>query len=629
MGGLCSLIGGCLAVLGMTCLSVAARAAEKPAGSWDRESILEGLRRERPRIMLTGERLKRLKTRHRRDSLLQRYVKDVLEEADRMLDIPALRHEIPDGLRLLAVSRACLHRVSTLAFAYRWTEDARYAEAALRELRAVCAFPDWNPSHFLDTAEMTAAVAIGYDWLFGVLDDATRAFIHEALIRLGLEPGLMGYRGERYGFPRMENNWNQVCNFGMSVGALAVADTDPEIAREILAGAVASLPIAMKHYAPDGAWMEGPGYWNYATSYVSYGIAALDSALGRDLETSRYPGLAKSGYFPIYGAGPTGSYLSYADAGMMSQVGPQACLFFLAGKFRRPEFADAEHDVLQNRKASAFHVVWYQPPSGRAWKRDRDRAFGGPVPVAMFRSAWNDPDALWVGVKAGFNQVPHGHLDLGNFEMDALGVRWAVDLGADNYNLPGYWDSGEGGQRWKYYRLNSRSHNVCLIDGQDQRVTGKSHMARWDTLPGSGAAVIDLTEGYANVKQAARGVKLFRDVRAVLVQDEFDLASPCDLTWGMTTRANIRIESNGSVLLAQDGKRLRAKILEPSGARFEAASAERSKPEAENAGFRRLLINLKGATGERRIAVLFTPEGGDAPEAAVKPLADWPGKPVR
>ena len=36
--------------------------------------------------------------------------------------------------------------------------------------------------------------------------------------------------------------------------------------------------------------------------------------------------------------------------------------------------------------------------------------------------------------------------NLGNFELDALGVRWVRDLGADNYNLPGYWDKKRGGK---------------------------------------------------------------------------------------------------------------------------------------------------------------------------------------
>ena len=44
----------------------------------------------------------------------------------------------------------------------------------MKELRAAAAFPDWNPSHFLDTAEMTHAFAIGYDWLYEGLGPEAR-----------------------------------------------------------------------------------------------------------------------------------------------------------------------------------------------------------------------------------------------------------------------------------------------------------------------------------------------------------------------------------------------------------------------------------------------------------------------
>ncbi|HOS92966.1 MAG TPA: heparinase II/III family protein, partial [Armatimonadota bacterium] len=590
--------------------------------------VLAGLRPEHPRIMLTDERLAELKARAAEDSPLRRYVDDVLTAANGLLEADELRHVLPDGIRLLSVSRACLSRVSTLALAYRWTSNERYLSAALRDLRSVCAFKDWNPDHFLDTAEMTHAVAIGYDWLYAALDDETRQILRAAILHLGLEPGLRGYRGEKYSFPRAENNWNQVCNSGLTVGALAVADTDPDVAREIIACAIASLPTAMRHYAPDGAWMEGPGYWDYATSYICYGIAALDSALGRDLGTSEYPGLADSGYFPIYGAGPTGCYLSYADAGMMSRATPKACLFFLAGKFGRPEFADAEHAILRDQTASAFHVVWYQPPSGQTFERDLDRLFRGPVEVAFLRSAWGDPSALWVGAKAGYNQVPHGHLDLGNFELDALGVRWAIDLGADDYNLPGYWSGREDGQRWTYYRLNSQSHNVCTIDGNNQLVNARAQIVRWQSRPESGAVVIDLTNAYAHVERAMRGVQLLRREGAILIQDEFTLAGPRNLVWGMTTRAEITVDDDGSARLAQDGQQLRVRVLEPAGAGFEEGSAQRDRPEAENKGFRRLLLPLRNATGDQRIALLFVPVTADAqgePRLTIVPLADWSG----
>ena len=54
----------------------------------------------------------------------------------------------------------------------------------------MCEFPDWNPSHFLDTAEMSNAVGVGYDWLYDYLDEPTRKKVREALITLGLKPGI-------------------------------------------------------------------------------------------------------------------------------------------------------------------------------------------------------------------------------------------------------------------------------------------------------------------------------------------------------------------------------------------------------------------------------------------------------
>ena len=55
---------------------------------------------------------------------------------------------------------------------------------------AAAAFEDWHPPHFLDTAEMTNAVAIGYDWLYDVLTPEQRATLKTAIIEKGLKPGL-------------------------------------------------------------------------------------------------------------------------------------------------------------------------------------------------------------------------------------------------------------------------------------------------------------------------------------------------------------------------------------------------------------------------------------------------------
>src|SRR6476646_8484236 len=111
--------------------------------------------------------------------------------------------------------------------------DKQFAERARQEMLAAAGFDDWDPNHFLDVAEMTAALAIGYDWLFDTLSPEDRASIKTAIIEKGLKPGLAAYeKGEWW--TKVSHNWANVCAGGLSLGALAIADEEPEIARRVL-----------------------------------------------------------------------------------------------------------------------------------------------------------------------------------------------------------------------------------------------------------------------------------------------------------------------------------------------------------------------------------------------------------
>ena len=594
----------------------------------DPSTVLSTLDKAHPRLMLKDADLQKLKVRCKSDPILQKCVADLIKAAESSMRRPPLVHK-KIGPRLLHVSRDCLRRTYSLALAWRWTGEKKYANKAVENLLIVCAFKDWNPSHFLDTAEMSHAVGVGYDWLYSHLDEATRRRIREGLIKNGLAVGVAGYK-KKHWWSRSSHNWNQVCNGGLVAGALAIADTDPKYARAIIPQAVKLLPLAIRTYGPDGGWSEGPGYWHYATRYTACGLAAMETALGTDFGLSKIPGLSEAGLFPVYTTGPTGMYVNFADSGTRARRGPMGCMFYLARKFKRPFIANAEHATIAKRSATAEHVMWYVPPSKKKTARDLDRLFRGPVPVALFRGGW-DSDALFVGIKAGYNQVNHGHLDLGNFEMDALGVRWSRDLGSDYYNLPGYWDNRNGGRRWKYYRLNSLSHSVPLINGANQSAAGRSAILKFEASKTQPLVVIDFTSAYKKaVSKATRGLKLVCGRKAVLVQDEFELTGengkPAEITWAMTTDAKIAIKSKTVAELTIDGKKLTARILPPSGAEFAVESAEQKPPEKPNKGVSRLLARVNGAKGSVRIAVLLAPEWkGFTPPSAMKltPLDKW------
>lgn len=583
--------------------------------------ILSTLQKQHPRLLLSDTRLQELKTMSLTDARLKKYADNVIALADKDIVKAPIEH-ILIGPRLLDKSRECLGRVYNLSFAYRWTGNEKYFQPALANLKTVCAFDDWNPSHFLDVAEMTHAVAIGYDWMYNKMDQPSRDYIKARLMLLGLEEGKKAYNANAW-WAKSEFNWNQVCNSGLLIGALAVAETDPSYALFILPKATANLPFALKTYGPDGVWGEGPGYWGYATDYTAYGIAALKSALNETFGLTLLPGMSITGYFPIYSAGPTGYMLNYADAGEKSRLGAPHPDMWLAGIYNNNHFSDFVHDQLAGKTANVYDVIWFRPYAGSADQRSLDKFFDGSVALWFSRSSWSDTEALWVGMKAGYNKVNHAHLDLGNFEMDALGVRWIRDLGSDDYNLPDYF----GAKRYTYYRLQSVSHNIPVINGQNQREDAISKFVKHAEAVSEPFSVLDYTTAYKDFATTAhRGIKIVDNRRSALIQDEFILSKSAELAWGLTTDATIHLVNSREAELTLNGKKMTVRLLAPVTAGFTIESARQALPQKENTGVNRLVIKIAAQVGAISVAVLMSPQWPSGPTvytAGLVPLSNW------
>jgi hypothetical protein len=582
--------------------------------------ILKSLRPEHPRLIGLPEDLRRVKTLIAEDSGAAAVYKSVKRRADELLARKDTVEYKIVGPRLLSESRKCVSRVYTLATVYRIDGDRRYADRAIEEMLAAAAFKDWNPSHFLDTAEMTHALAIGYDWLYDSLSPEQKQTIRRAIVEKGLREAEKVYRNQRW-WSRSRHNWNQVCNGGIALGALAVAEEEPQLAAYILNQAATSVQIAMSQFAPDGAWSEGPGYWNYATRYNVYMLAGLESALGTDFGLSTFEGFSVTGDFRIHFVGPSRLAFNFADGG--AHLGQAAQMFWLARKFDKPLYAWHEREYVGGD--SALHLWWFDP-RGRAADE-----FGSDFPTArwfrhadvvMIRGKWDDPRTVFVGFKGGDNKVNHSHLELGTFVLDADGQRWAVDLGPDNYNLPSYF----GSKRWTYYRLATAGQNTLLIDGRNQDPKAVTPIVAFGSRSGRAYAVADLSAAYAGqVKKVRRGVAVV-DRRSVLVQDEIEGTAGAEITWQMHTPA--KIELNGDRTVLKQGDRvLRAQILSPGGAVFTTEPAKAPPPQRQQPEVTKLVVRLAGNEGLVRLAVLFTPVSDAAPLVPVVPpvipLSNW------
>jgi hypothetical protein len=632
--------------------SVAAHAAEPQRPST--AEVLAKIHSGHPRLLASDADFASIK-KHIDDPRVAPLFMSIKANADAMLGRPVCKYELRDGVRLLYVSREVRDLVFTLGLAYRLTGDARYADRLWTEVDAASRFPDWHPAHFLDTAEMTCAVAVAYDWLYQRWTDEQRKQLREAIARMGLEPAMKVYRSKGDGFPRRVNNWNQVCNGGILAGALAVAKDgdDPvatELAGDIISRAVASLPIAMKQYAPDGAWGEGPGYWNYATEYTCIALAALRSACGTDFGLAQMPGFSKTGDMPLAFTGPIGLTFNYADAG--PGFGGAPALFWLATAFGTPAYAAFQINYAKSNPR-ALDMLW-----GAAWIAREPDLKNRPLDVMFrkdnivyLRSAWAEPRALFVAFKGGDNRVNHGHLDLGSFVFDALGQRWAMDVGPDDYNRPGYFNKT---QRWTYYRCRAEGNNCLLINPgrePDQSVTATAEVTRFSSELSRAGGVVELTHAYEKHGAAAvrRGFALIDDRTRLLIQDEVRGASadkPLDYWWFMHTDATVDVSTDddggggATAILKKNGETLTARIVSPAGAKFTVMAAKSlptsppEPPAAERSvvgwkdrlsNVRKLTIHIEKLT-DARVAVVLTPSAGKGktPVPAMVPLGDWP-----
>lgn len=214
----------------------------------------------------------------------------IMDASDELLALPTLER-IQVGRRLLDKSRECIRRVFFLSYSYRLTKDKKYFERCEKELLKIAQFSDWNPSHFLDVAEMTMGMSIGYDWLYDELSPSSRDIIREAILKKGIEPSL---DAKYNSWLKATHNWNQVCNAGMTYGALAIYEDNPELAKQIIDRAIESIKLPMHDYKPDGAYPEGYGYWGYGTSFNIMFLSAIQKVLGSDFGLSNTEGFLKT-----------------------------------------------------------------------------------------------------------------------------------------------------------------------------------------------------------------------------------------------------------------------------------------------------------------------------------------------
>ncbi|MGB3780885.1 MAG: heparinase II/III family protein [Tunicatimonas sp.] len=542
--------------------------------------LKKNLRKSSPRLILTPATEKQLKKKLKTDPVVQNMYAAIRLNAQQIQTEPLLER-VMEGRRLLATSREMLRRVNVLGMVHRIDGDQAALDRLNDELLAVCAFSDWNPSHYLDVAEMALAVALAIDWAGDDLPKATVVTAKDALINKGIMPSYTP-EGSRVRWITGTNNWNQVCHGGMIAASIAVAELNPELAARTISRALDNMPHALAEYGPDGVYPEGSTYWGYGTSFSVLTSSLLETAFGTDFGLAAYPAFLESATFRKLSIAPSGWYYNFADCGDQRSENGDVTLAWFATKtgndayFEKERFLRPPEEMGELARYAGAGLVWlaqFEPQRTDAlplaWKGD------GANPIVVFR----DPARqYYFGGKGGRGTVNHGNMDAGSFVFELDGVRWVIDPGNQNYNdleQTGFnlWGSCQDCERWTLLTKNNYGHSTLTVNNALHVADGFAPISEFKDGD-QPEATVELSEAFGGKLKSATRRFVKENDHALLIEDTFTPSdSTQSITWQLMTTAEVDVTADGAIL-KQDGKQLTLKNLSHPALRISVISLD-------------------------------------------------------
>jgi hypothetical protein len=412
--------------------------------------------------------------------------------------IPAVRYPAAgdrrDPLRYLYDEGVALRRLAgVLALAYASSHDPRYLDALAAQTVGAARWPDWNPGHAPDTAQVATAVALGYAWsrdrmTAGERREVTSALVDRLLVPYTCRTGT-ALADRRTGI----GNQTTVVGTAAVLAGLAVRPDEPAWSAAAVDAGASSLrrsaaPDGSGRSLADGPTVEGLMY----TTYEAANVALLQATLRANRLD---PGVTG----PLQGALPGLHALAewnercgrVADPAVQDGwelypwVDRTTALAAMAGSPNAGQHLLSLIDGLQARArltvpgAGAWEVpdgiaellLSQVTPGSAAPRHVHALASGGAPDARLYGCATHgETYALMTGVP---NDVPHAHADVGNVVVKQGEQTVLADLGQRTYGF-------RGGPVW---RAGTKAHTTVGVLRPDGSVRQARH--------GSGAVSVE------------------------------------------------------------------------------------------------------------------------------------------
>lgn len=604
---------------------------ENPRGEEVLDDFKEGeLYGVHPRILFTNKEIEWiLNLSNNGDDEVKKEIENIIDIADGYLNWSRITANDADSVKQNNATSA-QNVISYFAEAYLLTGDEKYANAGIKILDAAAAWKSlaWNNSN-LTTGHWAALMAIGYDSFYNYLNKTSsgRAKLQayrDAIENLAFSDTILAYSGGNGPhWITIADNFSGVIGGGMLTLCMAVADEGqfkdkmPYLLENILKTNALSAVL----YYNDGGYFEGVRYSEYMLTNLSMGVETLFKACKSDYGISNARGFKKAGNMFAYLNTPTQAF-DFSDC--EPQPSKQFVPLWFGYRYGEREAAELNMKRMrmdEQRNESIRNIFFYKKMIEKYGETSNDISLDYYFPKTLtgsFRNSFDKKYPIAAFYHLAKNGTTHDHLDAGQWEFETNGIKWAMDLGPDSYDLPNYF-SNEG---YKIYRKHTQGHNVVLINPTTdsdnylgQNIEGKAELLSCYSEENEANVKFDLTDVYMRDVSAYTREFTFADNRTTFtVCDEITLKnSNSDIYWFMHTEADINVIDKNNVILKKGGHTLRA-VITCSAANYEVLDME-AKPlpgTPEVSGQKeetahKLAIHIPSSSGKETISVKLIP----------------------
>ncbi len=592
-----------------------------------------------PRIYADKEQFDKYREMYKTDATFKEWADVIIKEADVYADpsTPFIDYEYQDAYRMQSIVHAKYQdRFTALGFAYQMTGDQKYVDRAFKEFEMIGTFPDINPSHIIDTGCMNEAVALGYDWMYHGYTEEQRAFIENIVLTHCIKPIASAFYGQFSAYcaanvawysMKATNNYNIWVIGGLFEATCAFMECDPEYLSDVAEKCIRGVEYSVKGFAPDGAWVEGPDYWQHTTRYLTVYAGTALNCFGDDFNILEYQGVSEAPDWIMSITGIEGTN-NFGDA-VTGQYTFDEYSFFSHYYNNRAIGSLRKYDIEENGvEPGIYDVLFYNPDI-------TTNEFDGLPKVVTtrgvescgIRESFTDKDGMFFSACGGAAWAYHSHYDTGAFVFDINGVRWAHDLGKDNYNT--------GLSEHHIYRKRSEAHNTITMnvnaDADSMLKDSFAPVTKSASNDHSAYVVYDMSNVFAETDKFERGFYIGDDYRSLTIRDELSLNTETDVLWTMNTMADVALWGN-EAMLYQDGEVLRVKV-ECDAKNWEFVSLPCKSlvelpigagAQATNSEYTKLAIKVSDDK-DFNITVKLSPYGEAADKSAMNtsPISSW------